>query len=188
MRPGRALVGGLALALLVVAGGAVTGLIFGRDEADWKQPGLVISKERGQPYLVSTPEDGGLVIGRSSTSPRRRLILVGVGADVRLRGRHHRRADRRADRHPHPANVPKPQALVQSGWTACTSAESGLQLTLAPRPGVSVAPGAGFLVESRGSGMSSLRRRPGAASSPARTPTSCPPTPAPRTTCCATWG
>ena len=74
-RPGRALVGGLALALLVVAGGAVTGLIFGRDEADWKQPGLVISKERGQPYLVSTPEDGGLVIRPVVNVTSARLIL-----------------------------------------------------------------------------------------------------------------
>src|SRR6187455_3205638 len=63
-RPGRAL-----------AGGAVTGLIFGRDEADWKQPGLVISKERGQPYLVSTPEDGGLVIRPVVNVTSARLIL-----------------------------------------------------------------------------------------------------------------
>jgi type VII secretion protein EccB len=151
-RPGRALVGGLALALLVVAGGAVTGLIFGRDEADWKQPGLVISKERGQPYLVSTPEDGGLVIRPVVNVTSARLILGSeseptyvsedaitterIGEPIGILNA--------------PANVPEPQALVQSGWTACTSAESGLQLTLAPRPGVSAAPGAGFLVESRG--------------------------------------
>ena len=51
-RPGRALVGGLALALLVVGGGAVTGLVSGRDGADPRQPGLVISRDRGQPYAV----------------------------------------------------------------------------------------------------------------------------------------
>ena len=151
-RPGRALVGGLALALLVVAGGAVTGLIFGRDEADWKQPGLVISKERGQPYLVSTPEDGGLVIRPVVNVTSARLIL-GSESEPTYVSEDAITAERIGE--PigilnAPANVPEPQALVQSGWTACTSAESGLQLTLAPRPGVSAAPGAGFLVESRG--------------------------------------
>ena len=151
-RPGRALVGGLALALLVVAGGAVTGLILGRDEADWKQPGLVISKERGQPYLVSTPEDGGLVIRPVVNVTSARLIL-GSESEPTYVSEDAITAERIGE--PigilnAPANVPEPQALVQSGWTACTSAESGLQLTLAPRPGVSAAPGAGFLVESRG--------------------------------------
>ena len=159
-RPGRALVGGLALALLVVAGGAVTGLIFGRDEADWKQPGLVISKERGQPYLVSTPEDGGLVIRPVVNVTSARLIL-GSESEPTYVSEDAITAERIGE--PigilnAPANVPEPQALVQSGWTACTSADSGLQLTLAPRPGVSAAPGAGFLVESRGR---PLRHRPG---------------------------
>ena len=138
-RPGRALVGGLALALLVVAGGAVTGLIFGRDEADWKQPGLVISKERGQPYLVSTPEDGGLVIRPVVNVTSARLIL-GSESEPTYVSEDAITAERIGE--PigilnAPANVPEPQALVQSGWTACTSAESGLQLTLATRPGVS---------------------------------------------------
>ena len=100
-RPGRALVGGLALALLVVAGGAVTGLIFGRDEADWKQPGLVISKERGP--AVPREHSRGRRAGDPAGHQRHLGAAdpgLGVGADVRLRGRHHRRADRRADRHP----------------------------------------------------------------------------------------
>src|SRR5690349_22826073 len=79
-RPGRVLVGGLALALLVVAGGAVTGLISGRDEADWKQPGLVISKDRGQPYLVSVPDHGPLSFRPLVNITSARLIL-GPDAD-----------------------------------------------------------------------------------------------------------
>ena len=151
-RPGRALVGGLALALLVVAGGAVTGLIFGRDEADWKQPGLVISKESGQPFLVSTPEDSGLVIRPVVNVTSARLIL-GSESKPTYVSEDAITAERIGE--PigilnAPANVPKPDALVESGWTACTSADSGLQLTLTRRPGVVRAPGAGFLVESRG--------------------------------------
>ena len=151
-RPGRALVGGLALALLVVAGGAVTGLIFGRDEADWKQPGLVISKDRGQAYVISTPDDDELVIRPVINITSARLIL-GSDAEPTYVSEQAINAEKIGE--PigilnAPANVPDEDDLVESGWTACTSAESGLRLTLARRPGVAPAPGAGFLVESRG--------------------------------------
>ena len=151
-RPGRALVGGLALALLVVAGGAVTGLIFGRDEADWKQPGLVISKDRGQAYVISTPDDDELVIRPVINITSARLIL-GSDAEPTYVSEEAINAEKIGE--PigilnAPANVPDEDDLVESGWTACTSAESGLRLTLARRPGVAPAPGAGFLVESRG--------------------------------------
>ena len=151
-RPGRALVGGLALALLVVAGGAVTGLIFGRDEADWKQPGLVISKDRGQAYVISTPDDDELVIRPVINITSARLIL-GSDAEPTYVSEQAINAEKIGE--PigilnAPANVPDQDDLVESGWTACTSAESGLRLTLARRPGVAPAPGAGFLVESRG--------------------------------------
>jgi type VII secretion protein EccB len=151
-RPGRALVGGLALALLVVAGGAVTGLILGRDEADWKQPGLVISKDLGQPYLVSTPEDGGLVIRPVVNITSARLIL-GADADPTYVSEEAINAERIGE--PigiidAPAQVPHPDDLVETGWTACTSVGTGLRLRLADPPGVAAATGAGFLVESQG--------------------------------------
>src|SRR5215207_1885043 len=151
-RPGRALVGGLALALLVVAGGAVTGLIFGRDEADWKQPGLVISKDLGQPYLVSTPDDGGLVIRPVVNITSARLIL-GADADPTYVSEEAINAERVGE--PigiidAPAQVPQPDDLVETGWTACTSVGTGLRLRLADPPGVAAASGAGFLVESQG--------------------------------------
>jgi type VII secretion protein EccB len=151
-RPGRPLIGGLALALLVVAGGAVSGLIFGREDAGWKQTGLVISEESGQPFLVSTPEDGGLVIRPVVNVTSARLIL---GSDAKPTYVSEDAITAQRIGEPigilnAPANVPEPDALVESGWTACTGAESGLQLTLARRPGVAPAPEAGFLVESRG--------------------------------------
>jgi type VII secretion protein EccB len=151
-RPGRALVGGLALALLVVAGGAVTGLIFGRDEADWKQPGLVISKDRGQPYLVSTPEGGGLVIRPVVNITSARLIL-GADADPTYVSEKAINAERIGE--PigildAPAQVPDTSELVETGWTACTSVGTGLRLRLASPPGVATAPDSGFLVESQG--------------------------------------
>ena len=112
----------------------------------------MISKERGQPYAPrALPRTAGWC-RRSSTTTSARLILG------RSRSRRYVSEDAiTAERIGEPigilnapANVPEPQALGQSGWTACTSAESGSQLTLAPSPGVSAAPGAGFLVDSRG--------------------------------------
>jgi len=151
-RPGRALVGGLALALLVVAGGAVTGLISGRDEADWKQPGLVISKDRGQAYVISTPDDDEVVIRPVINITSARLIL---GSEAEPTYVSERAINAEKIGEPigilnAPANVPDESDLVESGWTACTSAESGLRLTLTRRPGVTPAPGAGFVVENRG--------------------------------------
>ncbi len=151
-RPGRALVGGLALALLVVAGGAVSGLVFGRDEADWKQPGLVISKDRGQAYVVSTPTEDELVIRPVINITSARLIL-GSEATPTYVSQEAINAEKIGE--PigilnAPANVPDPDDLVESGWTACTTTGTGLRLAVEPRPGVQPAPGSGFLVESRG--------------------------------------
>ncbi len=190
-RPGRALIGGLALALLVVAGGAVTGLIFGRDEADWKQPGLVISKDLGQPYLVSTPEGGGLVIRPVVNITSARLIL-GADADPTYVSEEAINAERIGE--PigiidAPAQVPDPDDLVETGWTACTSVGTGLRLRLADAAGRgrgAAAPGSWW--RARASGTSSRRPPPPAASSRARTPMRCRATAAPRTTCCATSG
>src|SRR6476469_9215891 len=122
-RPGRALVGGLALALLVVAGGAVSGLVFGRDEADWKQPGLVISKDRGQAYVVSTPTEDELVIRPVINITSARLIL-GSEATPTYVSQEAINAEKIGE--PigilnAPANVPDPDNLVESGWTACTA-------------------------------------------------------------------
>jgi type VII secretion protein EccB len=151
-RPGRALVGGLALALLVVAGGAVTGLILGRDEADWKQPGLVISKDRGQAYVISVPDDDQLVIRPVINITSARLIL---GSDAEPTYVSERAIDAERIGEPigilnAPANVPDPSDLVDSGWTACTGAGNGVRLRAADPPGVAPAPGSGFLVEQGG--------------------------------------
>src|SRR5215204_2844807 len=115
----------------------VSGAPGGR-EVEPARPGLAISKERGQPYLVSTPEDGGLVIRPVVNVTSARLIL-GSESEPTYVSEDAITAERIGE--PigilnAPANVPEPAALVQSGWTACTSTDSGLQLTLATSPGV----------------------------------------------------
>ena len=46
-RPGRTIVGGLALAVLLIAGAAIAGIFAPRAPADWTEPGLIVSKETG---------------------------------------------------------------------------------------------------------------------------------------------
>src|SRR4051795_8442621 len=52
-RPGRTIVGGAALGVLLLAGAAVSGVLAGRPQGDWKNPRLVVRKEKGQPYVIA---------------------------------------------------------------------------------------------------------------------------------------
>ncbi len=52
-RPGRTIVGGLALAVLLVAGRAIAGIFSPSVADDWKQPGLIVSKETGAAYVIT---------------------------------------------------------------------------------------------------------------------------------------
>ena len=69
-RPGRTIVGGLALAVLLVAGAAIAGVFAPRTPDDWNKPGLVISKETGAAYVILEDEQPPGPPARSSTSPR----------------------------------------------------------------------------------------------------------------------
>jgi len=52
-RPGRTIVGGAVLAVLLLAGEVAGSVLAGRTAADRDHPGLVISQERGQPYAIT---------------------------------------------------------------------------------------------------------------------------------------
>ena len=52
VRPGRTIVGGVALSVLLVAAAAITGVFSDRPDSDWDAPGLVISKELGAAYVI----------------------------------------------------------------------------------------------------------------------------------------
>ena len=56
-RPGRTIIGGIALAVLMIAGAAVLGILTNRNQSDWEKVGLVSEKETGANYVI----DGGLI-------------------------------------------------------------------------------------------------------------------------------
>lgn len=151
-RPGRTIVGGIALAVLLAAGAAIAGVFAPRTPTDWTESGLIVSKETGQAYVILPDEDGSLPDGDGPVELRpvinitsARLILGAdveptlisqetiddqlVGDDIGILGA--------------PASVPSPGLLVESGWTACTADRHGIRVHVSTDPDVQRTPAAG---------------------------------------------
>src|SRR5687767_5351966 len=62
VRPGRVLIGGIALSVLLLAGAAIAGFLIGRPNSAWLEEGsFVISKETGERYVVLRGGDDPLL-------------------------------------------------------------------------------------------------------------------------------
>lgn len=148
-RPGRTIVGGVALSVLLLAGAAIAGVFAPQDPQDWNQRGLVVSKETGAAYVILQPGDhpvlrpvinitsAKLLLG-SDAEPtilsQETIEQQEIGDDVGILGA--------------PANLPAPSLLVDDGWTACTARGAGLRVSVAAQPEVRVDDGLGFVVRS----------------------------------------
>lgn len=134
VRPGRMVVGGVAIAVLLVAGAAVAGQISPRTPSNWLEPGIVISKETGSSYAVledkslhplANPISGQLLYGPglgTSTVRQEEINKQDIGTTIGIYGA--------------PDNLPTSDQLVGSGWTACTNGEGGLKFHVAAEPQV----------------------------------------------------
>lgn len=146
-RPGRAIAGGVVLALLLVAGVALAGVLAPPPSDDWQREGLVVSQDTGAAYVVL--EDGeDLQLRPVLNAVSAALVLGGVpeptlvaqdlldeqplGTELGLTGA--------------PAEVPEPEALVDSGWTACAADGAGVRVRIADHPDTEAAPGHGVTV------------------------------------------
>ncbi|GAA2139700.1 type VII secretion protein EccB [Nocardioides koreensis] len=152
-RPGRTIVGGLALAVLLVAGAAIAGVFAPKDPADWNKPGLIVSKETGAAYVILEESEhpvlrpvinitsARLILG-TGAEPQPRILAQAtidaqtIGDDIGILGA--------------PASLPASSLLVDDGWTACTADRRGLRLAVAEDPQATPAPDHGFVVESEG--------------------------------------
>ncbi|MDF9718060.1 type VII secretion protein EccB [Nocardioides sp. ChNu-153] len=141
-RPGRAIVGGIALTVLVLAAAAVVGFLKPRADAGWADTeGLVIVEESGEQFLVQVDEEGGdtvLVPVVNTTSAR--LVL---GPDLAPTTVPQEEVDRYALTETvgilnAPPSLPSPNRLVGSGWTACTGREQGVRIAVQESPDVTV--------------------------------------------------
>ena len=157
-RPGRTIVGGLALAVLLVAGAAIAGIFSPSVPEDWADsPGLIVSKETGAAYVITedavaeaeaTDGDTGpvlrpvinitsamLILGPDVTPeivPQSAIDAETIGDDIGILNA--------------PASVPTDDLLIENGWTACTDEGRGIRLTVAQTPTVADVPGGGFVV------------------------------------------
>lgn len=152
-RPGRTIVGGLALAVLLCAGAAIAGVFKPDVDIDWTQPGLILSKEKGAAFVILEPDEEGnhqvrpvinvtsaqLILGEDATPevvPQAEIDKETLGADIGILGA--------------PVTVPDTDDLIESGWTACTDDDRGTRFNVSTDPDVEPAPDSGLLVENGG--------------------------------------
>ncbi|GAA4702517.1 type VII secretion protein EccB [Nocardioides conyzicola] len=146
-RPGRTIIGGLALAVLLGAGAAITGVFSPTAPSDWKKEGLIISKDTGSAYVIvkasSDPElrpvlnstSAKLILGSDAKPTLMSQDVIDdqrIGDDIGIFGA--------------PVNVPTSSLLIGSGWTACTAANAGVKLSISTAPDVSAVPKTGITV------------------------------------------
>ena len=153
VRPGRVLIGGVALSVLLLAGAAIAGFLLGRPPAQWLDEGsFIISKDTGEQYVVLRGGDdpllqrvpnyvsAQLLLGDDELTPytvRDKYIrTVQLGEDLGIEGA--------------PAALPSADELVDDGWTACTASGTGIKVALQQTPTVEDLTASAFLVTSRG--------------------------------------
>jgi type VII secretion protein EccB len=146
VRPGRMIIGGVAIAVLLVAGAAVAGVIKPRTPEGWLDPGVVIAKETGADYAIL--EKGQPL--RPLVNATSAQLLFGtelapksvaqdeingeeIGPPVGIYGA--------------PDALPTDDRLVGTGWTACTNGSGGTMFRIASSSGVTPVTGHAVLVE-----------------------------------------
>ncbi|HRI98685.1 MAG TPA: type VII secretion protein EccB, partial [Nocardioides sp.] len=149
-RVGRTVVGGLALAVLLIAGAAVASVLTPQTPDDWNRVGLVVTRgDRPATYLILEESAHPTLIPVINLTSAQ-LIL---GADVTATALDQRLVDEQRPAIPigivgAPQTLPRSDAFIQTGWTACTADDVGVAVDLATDVKVEVAPGAGLIVRS----------------------------------------
>ena len=149
-RPGRTIVGGVALAVLLAAGAAIAGVFAPRTPEDWNQPGLIISKETGAAYVILESDPNELRPVSNTTSAK---LILGAGSEPTLISQDTIDDQRIGDDigiFGAPASVPTPSLLINSGWTACTGDGHGIAVRVADAPDVTPVTGQGLTVVNNG--------------------------------------
>jgi hypothetical protein len=146
-RPGRTIVGGVALGVLVLAGGAIAGIFSGRPPDGWLDPGIVIEKETGNSYVITEESEdpvlrpvvgninARLIFGTEqepSTVSAEDIAGEDIGDDIGILGA--------------PAVLPSTEQLIDTGWVACTADGYGTRLGVFDTPPAEAAPDAGLVV------------------------------------------
>jgi type VII secretion protein EccB len=156
-RPGRTIVGGLALAVLLVAGAAVAGVFSPRVEEGWADsPGLIVSEETGAAYVITPAAEGEEPVLRPVINITSAMLILGADTAPQIIPDEEIEAEPRGDDIGilgAPATVPSPDRLIDDGWTACADGEGGIRVEVARDPvREPVEPGRALLVQVPGDG------------------------------------
>lgn len=135
VKPGRAIIGGIALAVLLIAGAAIAGIFKPPTPADWRKTGLVVSEEYGTQYVIL--EDDApphpvtnnvsirLLLGQDLTSTKVKQAEIDAEADEQTLGIFGA-----------PQNLPGADQLISTGWSACLSSRNAMSVTVSEDPAV----------------------------------------------------
>jgi type VII secretion protein EccB len=148
-RPGRTVVGGLALAVLLIAGAAIASVLASKTQEDWNKVGLVVNRENAAPYVILKEEEHPTLIPVINITSAQ-LIL---GANVQPT---YVDQDVIEDQTPGepigifgaPQTLPRPHQFINSGWTACTNDGLGVHLDISAESLTTEVPGSGLVVRS----------------------------------------
>ncbi len=149
-RAGRALLGGLALALVVLAGAAVARTVAPRTPSDWTDPGLVVSRERGVAYVILERSSRPVLHPVATITSARLLGVVAAPVVVPQDAIDRQRVGVEVGARGVPARLPPSSRLLDAGWSACTADRAGLRLDLSSAPEVVAAPSGGLVVSHAG--------------------------------------
>lgn len=151
-RPGRSVFGGLVLAVLLIAGGAVAHFLAPRPATGWAdQPGLIVTKG-GARYVVTGPEnDRALypVVNLASAQ-----LILGLDLEKKSKVIDQEEIDKEFPKGTIglggpdvPEELPLKSDFINTGWTACTANGAGTHLNISAKPDVQPATDTGFMVQ-----------------------------------------
>jgi len=149
-RPGRTVVGGLALAVLLIAGAAIASVLASRTPEDWNQVGLVVTRgDQPATYVILDVSDPPKLIPVINITSAQ-LIL---GADVKATSVDQEVVDDETPGVPigilgAPQTLPRPDRFIETGWTACTDDHVGIAMDVSDAPKVTRATSAAIVVHS----------------------------------------
>ena len=129
-RPGRTVVGGLALAVLLIAGAAIASVLASRTPEDWNKIGLVVTRgDQPATYVILKEADPPQLVPIINITSAQ-LIL---GADIKATSVDQEVVDEQTPGIPigilgAPQTLPRPKQFIESGWTACTDDGVGIAI------------------------------------------------------------
>lgn len=149
MRQARAVVGGLALGVLMIAGAAIASIFSGRAPADWLDAGNIVVSDEATTYVV-VAENEPLQPVINMTSAR---LIQGTDAPLVTVDKElidEQELDPMIGIFGAPTSLPATSNLRGSGWTSCTHQKQGAMFHVGDQPSVTPVGGdSGLVVATR---------------------------------------